>query len=459
MIEHRSNRRRKKKRRSKPWRSLHRMRSHQAAHDEAVRNPPGAVPEHPLIVADEPEIIESSDALSTLIEHVRDVGAFAYDTEFIGELSYYPRLCVVQVATKSRLALVDPLADLDLTGIWELIADASIETIVHAGELDLEPVHRHTGLTPASIFDTQIAAGFIALAYPIGLGRLIEELLGATVGKGLTFSNWDHRPLSDLHARYAADDVRYLPALRSKLLEMLEAAGLTAWATNECDAVAREAATVADPDALWRRVKGANGLRPRRLAVLRAMTRLREQAAHDQDVPPRSLVKDAVLLDLARAPAKSVADLARVPGLSKRVARAYGESIVRETQAALSLPKEDLPRVGQFVKLSPSDQSRVDALSGVASSLCHARAIAPGLAFNRRDLVQLHHALQGRRALEGCRLMIGWRRELLGEPLRAFVTDGRRLTIGWTDDRLTLEATEELASGNEDSGEVDLPDR
>ena len=101
----------------------------------------------------------------------------------------------------------------------------------------------------------------------------------------------------------------------------------------------------------------------------------------------------------------------------------------------------------------------MDALSGVASSLCHARAIAPSLAFNRRDLAQLHHALQGRRALEGCRLMAGWRRELLGEPLRAFVTDGRRLTIGWTNDRLTLEATEESASGPEDSGEAIEPHR
>ncbi|MGA2498044.1 MAG: ribonuclease D, partial [Tepidisphaeraceae bacterium] len=150
--------------------------SHASAH--ADEQAPIEIPNHPLIPRGEPELITAAGPLQDLLSHVRAQGVFAYDSEFIGELSYHPRLCLVQVATKSRIGLIDALAGLDLKPFWELVADPSVLKLVHAGEQDIEPVHRLIGRPAANIFDTQIAAGFIGLSYPAGLSKLVRELAG-----------------------------------------------------------------------------------------------------------------------------------------------------------------------------------------------------------------------------------------------------------------------------------------
>src|SRR5262249_48948952 len=143
-------------------------------------------------------------------------------SEFIGELTYVPKLCVIQVATTERVELIDPLADIDLTPFWELIADETVEKVVHAGLQDIEPVVRILNRPAANVFDTQIAAGLAGMTYPLSLSKLVYELVGYKLGKGLTFSHWDQRPLSASQLRYAADDVRYLPAARAELARRLE---------------------------------------------------------------------------------------------------------------------------------------------------------------------------------------------------------------------------------------------
>ena len=136
-----------------------------------------------------------------------------------------------------RVSLIDPLAEIDLSNFWELICDPSIQKIVHAGSQDVEPVVRHIGKEPANLFDTQIAAGFAGLSYPIALSRLVMEICGAKLGKGATFTHWDQRPLSAMQLRYAADDVRYLPAVHDAISRKLEALGHVDWNREECDAM------------------------------------------------------------------------------------------------------------------------------------------------------------------------------------------------------------------------------
>ena len=398
------------------------------------------IPEHPLICGGDPQIIETDAALAEFVDHSRSVGRFAYDTEFIGELSYHPRLCLIQLATHERLALVDPLAGVDLEPVWAMVADPAIQTLVHAGGQDFEPVFRLHGGTPANIFDTQIAAGFCGLSYPVGLGRLIEELLDLRLGKGLTFTHWDHRPLSAVHARYAADDVRFLPALHDLLLGDLRQRGHEQWAALECQAQAEAASRERDAETLYRRIRGVHQLRPRKLAVLRALTVLRDMAAREHDVPPRSLVKDTVLLDLARNPVASVDKLAKVPGLPRRFAQAYGESIISVTRQALDLPKESLPAPPPFEKESPGVQVRVDALNALASNLCYARQIAPSLAVNRRDVAELYDAFRhDRHDPDHCRLMQGWRRALVGGPLVDVLQGRSSVRLWWAEGQVRAE--------------------
>ena len=213
-----------KHRRHISYRSAHRAKSHESAHAEEA--PPSAATQinHPLVPQGSSTLVTTESQLTELIGHLQSSGRFAYDSEFIGELTYIPKLCLIQVASAERIGLIDPLAGLNLKPFWELIADPAVEKIVHAGQQDLEPVCRELGRAPANVFDTQIAAGFIGLPYPLSLSKLINETAGVKLGKGLTFSHWDQRPLSAMQLRYAADDVRYLVLAREKIGQRLDGA-------------------------------------------------------------------------------------------------------------------------------------------------------------------------------------------------------------------------------------------
>src|SRR5688572_9878660 len=168
-------------------RAHHRSRQHADAHsddhaDADVAN--SSVVEHPHVPAGDAALVATEAGFHELLSHLRSIGSFAYDSEFIGELTYIPKLCLIQVATSARVALIDPLAGFDLKPFWELIADASVEKITHAGEQDVEPVVRHLGTEAKNVFDTQIACGFIGMAYPVALAKLVSEMLGARLGKG-----------------------------------------------------------------------------------------------------------------------------------------------------------------------------------------------------------------------------------------------------------------------------------
>ena len=214
----------------RPTRPQHRSKSHNQAHAEDESHDTHDTHLNPLIYWGEAKLITAQGDFAGLIERLRAAGSFAYDSEFIGELTYLPKLCLIQVATTTEVSLIDPMVGLDLTAFWELIADGSVEKVTHAGQQDLEPVIRHINRPGQNVFDTQIASGFVGMAYPVSLSKLVRELVGPRLGKGLTFSHWDQRPLSAQQLKYAANDVRYLPAIRVELGRRLDALGHTAWA-------------------------------------------------------------------------------------------------------------------------------------------------------------------------------------------------------------------------------------
>ena len=371
-----------------------------------------------------------------MVNHLRICGRFGYDSEFIGELTYFPKLCLIQVASPERVALIDPLAGLDLSPFWELVCDPSVEKIAHACQQDVEPVVRHLNRQPANIFDTQIAAGFIGLPYPVSLSKLVFELTGAKLGKGLTFTHWDQRPLSPMQLRYAADDVRYLPLVRDKIGRRLDELGHATWAVEECAALCNADLYQFDPRTQYLRVRGAGSLQPRNLAVLRDLTAWRDAAARAADVPPRAFLKDEVLLDLARNPVKTVDKLARVRGLPRPVEAAHGTEIVSVTQRALELPAADLP-IPRDTEQTPSEKFRTDALWAAAQCLCAGRGIDVSLLATRQEIADFYsHVTRPNDTGTVPRLLTGWRREALGEPLTRLIHGTARVNIGWSKDSL-----------------------
>jgi ribonuclease D len=432
-----------RKKRQFNYRTHHRARAHESAHANTDLPPAdsGLAADMPLVHRGSSNIIETDEQLTELIRNLRIDGLFAYDSEFIGELTYHPQLCLLQVASSHRVALIDPLAELNLTPFWELLADPSVEKIVHAGEQDIEPVVRHLNRPAANVFDTQIAAGFIGLPYPMSLSKLVAELTGARLGKGLTFSHWDQRPLSAVQLRYAADDVRYLPAAAAELIRRLDVLGHTEWAKEECQSVCAPDLYRFDPQTQFLRVRGAASLQPRQMAILRELTILRDAAAREHDVPPRSLLKDEVMIDLARNPVKAVESLAKVRGLPRPVERDYGRQIVEATARALTMPALDLPTTREY-EPGPAEKFRTDSVVAATQALCAGMSIDPSLVASRLDITEFFRHVEGTSKSDAPKLLTGWRERAVGETLVKFLKGERQITLDWDRGALRAQTSE-----------------
>ena len=420
------------------YRSAHRARSHASAHAEPHDTVLGPAIEHPLVPAGAPQVIADTSALASLVDQLRRAGRFAYDSEFIGELTYVPKLCLIQVALPEQITLIDPLADLDLRPFWQLVADPQVEKVVHAGQQDLEPVVRELHKAPANVFDTQIAAGFIALPYPLSLSKLVLEMTGAKLGKGLTFTHWDQRPLSAMQLRYAADDVRYLLLTRDRIGQTLDAAGHTAWALEECANQCEPKHFEFDPDQQFLRIRGAGSLAPRNLAILRELTIWRDAAARMANVPPRAFLRDELLLDLARNPVREVQKLAKIKGLPRPVENQYGGQIVELTQKAMELPQEKLP-APRDTEPSPPEKFRTDSLWIAAQVLCAGQGMDVSVVTSRQEINEFSQHLAGRTDVaKPHRLLTGWRKQALGNALQELVRGTRQISLNWREYGLRL---------------------
>lgn len=418
-------------------RSDHRARSHAEAHDHHDSTHDEDVPDHELIPRGSAALVTTNEALSELLTHLRAAKSFAYDSEFIGELTYVPKLCLVQVATAERVALIDPLAPIDLNPFWELVADDSVEKVVHAGLQDIEPVVRILNKPAANIFDTQIAAGMAGMSYPLSLSKLIYELVGHKLGKGLTFSHWDQRPLSASQLRYAADDVRYLPAARAELGRRLERLDHTKYAAEESCNLCDPSLQRFDPEVQYTRIRGASSLPPANLAALRELVRWRDTVARHHDAPPRGFLKDEVLLDLARTPVRSVEKLSKIRGLPRPVEEQYGRELVAAVDRGLKTPKDQLPQV-RSTEETAQEKFRTDSLWAAVQTISIGKRIDPALATSRQEIADLSRRLSDNESVDDLRLMKGWRRETLGEPVLKLLRGHLKCELSWTQDGLTI---------------------
>jgi len=412
-------------------RSRHRTASHDSAHADETHGSHEEPPSHPLIPRGPVPLIVDDAGLAKLIAELRAAGSFAYDSEFIGELSYVPKLCLIQVATSTQVSLIDPLADLDLTPFWNLLADPSVEKVVHAGQQDVEPVIRFIGKPPTNLFDTQIAAGFMALPYPVALSKLVMEMAGARLGKGLTFTHWDQRPLSNQQLRYAADDVRYLPAIRAIMGEKLTSLGHFDWAMEESASICEAGLYQFDPETQYQRVRGAGSLQPKQLAVLKELTIWRDGAARKADSPPRAYLKDEILVDLARNTPRTVDKLDRVRGLPRPVEEEHGHAIIDAISRGMEQPAEKWPTV-KDTEQSPADRFRCDSLWALTQCLASSRSIDPNLLSSRQEIADVYRHLTNNNS-EPPRLLTGWRNAAVGQTLRSMMAGTAQVNLEWKD--------------------------
>lgn len=320
-----------------------------------------------------PTFIVAPDALRELVGHLRQQPLVAVDTESNSLYAYRERVCLVQVSTRSRDWLIDPLAVDDLSPLGEIFANPAIEKVFHAAEYDLMCLKRDYGFTFANLFDTMIAARILGLK-AVGLGNLLEQHFGVRQDKRFQRANWALRPIPPDQLAYAQQDTHFLPALRDVLREMLEQGGHLDEAREAFDLLAETAPSerTFDPDAYWY-INAARDLDRRSMAILRELYLWREQTAQDRDVPPFKIVGDDGLATIARTTPASVEALASLRGVGPSLARRYGQSVLQAVQRGQngSLPRR--PERGE--RLDPATQARYNALRDWRKERAAARGV------------------------------------------------------------------------------------
>jgi ribonuclease D len=288
-------------------------------------------------------IVSSPDALLACCDLLAQCRQFGLDTEFVGEDTYHPHLCLVQVATAQALYLIDPITVGPLDRFWQLIVDPANLVVVHAAREEVRLCLLATGKLPGNIFDLQLAAGLVGLIYPMGHGNLVNNLLGIQLAKGETLTEWRDRPLTRQQIRYAFDDVRFLLPLWQRLSARLEELGRSSWALEEFARLAASARPEETVQEKWRRLRGLGSLDRRRLALVREIFNWREVTAARVNRPPRTLVRDDLIIEIAKRNPTQEKDLQVIRGLAKRDLPAILEAVAR----ARSLPAEQFPHAAE----------------------------------------------------------------------------------------------------------------
>lgn len=380
-----------------------------------LRQPLSAHSDH-LMPQRPTQIIERPEQLAELCCHLRETGHFAFDTEFVTEDTFTPVLCLVQVATAERLAIVDPLAVPDLREFWSFVAEPSKQVVAHAADAEIRFCRHFVGRLPAPLFDVQIAAGLAGHGYPVSYTNLVRRVLGQSVRGSETRTEWRRRPLTEKQVHYALEDVRYLLAIRDKLTAELDRTGRLSWAEEEFrDQVAARESPNGES---WRRVSGVTSLNRRQLAVLRELTAWRQDEARQRDRPLRSIASDDVLIELSKRQPTDVRDLVMFRGMNRRNLRRVADQMMDAVRRGVAVPDADCPSLPP----RPDDSERVRILTGVLSTalaaLCARERLPPAMVATTGDLSALVRGYVNEVNLPAdLPLVRGWRHQLCGRML------------------------------------------
>jgi ribonuclease D len=334
----------------------------------------------------------------------------AIDTEFVRERTYYPRLCLIQAALGGDVVLVDALAITDGGALARDIAGSGRLKLLHAARQDIEALLPLTGAPLAPVFDTQQAAALLGFPAQVGYADLVRQLLGVELAKGHARTDWARRPLSQEQIAYAADDVRYLPALADALEERLAAAGRRAWLDEESAALGDLALYRVEPAEAWRRLKGTERLDPDALAAARALAEWRERRAMARDLPRGWVLPDAAILELATVRPRTREALSRIESVPRGTAARAADELL----AAVAEPSREAGHFDEGTGRPAPEQLRLQKLlqkrlGEIATEL----GIQPEILATRRELAAL---ARGERDVPALR---GWRRAVVGEGLLA----------------------------------------
>jgi len=374
--------------------------------------------------------ITSPAQLASFCEELSRADRIGFDTEFVSEDTFRPELCLIQVATKDRLAVIDPYRAGKLSEFWRTLADGQHTSIVHAAREEVNFALYDGDRPPANLFDTQLAAGFCSTEFPSSYGGVVNKFLDRTPAKGEQRTDWRRRPLTDAQIDYALEDVRYLLPLHDELKRQLEKHQRVEWFAEESSTWLRELRESRDRPR-WRKVSGIGNLAGRSLAIVRELWMWRQAEAERRDVPPRRILRDDLIVELAKRKSDQPDKIKAIRGMQQsggqQVMAQLAACIHRGLEAPLdefthgrreSMPSQ-LNLLGQF--LSP-------ALSSICRSANVATSLA-GTAGDVRDLIAYRLEFGSWGDEEPPLLASGWRAELVGHLIEDLLAGRKSIRI------------------------------
>jgi ribonuclease D len=359
----------------------------------------------------ESRLIHSQANLVELCDSLNKHDVIAVDTEFVRTNTYWPKLCLIQLATDERIGCVDLLAKLDATALLEIICGDTNLKIFHAAKQDLEAIYSTYGQLPGPLIDTQICAGLLGYPSQIGYANLVQKILDVQLDKAETRTDWSRRPLTAAQIDYAADDVVHLAAVYENLKDRLEADGRYGWALEDSAALVDQELYDLPSEDAWRRLSRIRYLKVPAQARARRMTAWRERRAKKLNRPRQWILTDKIILKIANENPRDADQLRQIPELPPGLIRNQGEIILKELRSANEAVTCGTIEFGQEARPLSPDPQALKHLAGIVAGTADKLGIAADILATRKDLTALL------RGIKTIRPLTGWRRSIIGETL------------------------------------------
>ncbi|ULR46554.1 ribonuclease D [Rhizobium sp. K102] len=358
-------------------------------------------------------MIETTADLAAACKELAKSDFITIDTEFLRETTFWPELCLIQMASPTLEVLVDPLAKgIDLAPFFALMADTKVLKVFHAARQDIEIIFNRGNLIPHPIFDTQVAAMVCGFGDSVSYDQLVSRIKNVHIDKSSRFTDWSRRPLSEKQLEYALADVTHLRDVYLSLKAELDREGRTSWLSEEMDILEARETYDMHPDDAWQRLK-MRLRKPQELAILKYVAAWREREARARNVPRSRVLKDDAIYEIAQQQPKDAEALGRLRTIPKGWERsASGTAVVEAVNAALALPKADMPHVPRQTQAPEGAAAAVELLKVLLKLISEKHGVAPKVIANSEDLDKI--AADGEKA--DVAALHGWRRDLFGEP-------------------------------------------
>ncbi len=369
-------------------------------------------------------IISSQDDFLELCDHITKCGVVSFDSEFISDIGYRPQLGLLQFATPERCVAVDPLEISSLDAWWDVMADDSTTVIVHGGQAEIRFCIQLSGKIPKRLVDIQIAEGLRCRSYPLSYTAIVERVLGKVITNSQTRTDWLRRPLSPEQIEYALEDVSFVPQVWARQSEWLKSNGRLQWAEAEFDRMCQDIFEEEQTEP-WERLSGIHKLPRRELAVAQRLAQWREDDAAERNRPARRVLRDDLLIDLARRRPRNVQQALATRDLNRPEYRKRLDDIVAVIEEACQIPDDQLPGRIRSRDDSSSDDQVISRLLGLAlGNVCAELDIAQSLVGTNKDLNELVKHVRNGETTETPLMLSGWRGEICGDLLKK-VLEGR----------------------------------